>query len=360
MQLVLITVLFFLFTSCNTENKKKETFITLSNNKYAKYFKIDYIDNVPILEVYNYYQGAKNEKITYNLKKLNIPIPVKNIVLLSSTHIGYIEKLNELSAIVGISDNRWIYNSELQKNIAQGKIHEIGYEQNIFYEKLLQIKPDVVFAYSVGKESLPHIKKIESLGIPVIFTAEYLEEHPLGRSEWIKFFSVFFKKEKKADSIFQEIETAYKSIQERSKLITNKPLVLLNYPFNGVWYLPNSKSYFVQLIRDAGGKYIFDTLTEKAIYPMNEEWVIYHAKDADIWLNVGQIQNIEEINFDAYKKIKALKNCKLYNHNLKINNNGANDFWEKSPIEPHCVLEDLWKIFHNPDSNLTYYYYKKL
>ncbi len=360
MQYIIISALILFFTySCFKKKEIKENEIK-NINKYAKNFKIRQTKKNPIIEVYNYYQGAQNEKIIYDLNKININIPIKKIVLLSSTYIGFIEILDELNSIVGISAIEMVYNSKIQEFFKNGKIFEIGYEQNLLYEKIVQIKPDVVFAYAVGKENLPHIKKMESLGIPVLFTAEYLENHPLGRTEWIKFFSVFFNKEKLADSIFQEIEKKYFNILSRKKSVLSKPLVLLNYPYNGTWYIPNNNSYFVQLIKDAGGKYIFESFIEKPIYALDEEFVIYSAKDAEIWLNVGQINSIDEINFDAFKNIKAYRKRKLFNHNLRVNSKGANEFWEKSIIEPHYILEDLWNIFHNPDINFTYHYYKRL
>ncbi len=359
MQNIFFTSLLLIFISCSIKEVENKENLCTTSNSYAKNFKIYYKNQKPIIEVYNYYQGARNEKITYDLNKINITIPVKKIILLSSTYIGFIEKLEELSSIAGISGLKTIYNKKIKELVKNGKIQEIGYEQNLLYETILNIKPDIVFAYSVGKENLPYIKKIESLGIPVIFTAEYLENHPLGRSEWIKFFSVFFNKEKQADSIFKDIEKKYLNVKNKISN-SSKPLILLNYPYNGVWYLPNNHSYFVQLIRDAGGHYIFDSLTEKTIYPMNEEWVIYYAKEVDVWINIGQIISKKEINFDAFKNIKAFKEGRLYNHNLKIDHQGANEFWEKSIVEPYYILEDLWNIFHNPDSNFTYHYYKKL
>lgn len=123
------------------------------------------------------------------------------------------------------------------------------------YEKIVSLKPDIIFAYAIGKKDMPHIDKLRSLGIPVVYTAEYLEPHPLGRAEWIKFFAAFFDKEHLADTIFNKIEQEYLNIKTKASNIKNKPQVLLNTPFEGIWYLPGTSSYMVQLINDAGGKY---------------------------------------------------------------------------------------------------------
>ncbi len=49
----------------------------------------------------------------------------------------------------------------------------------------------------------------------MVINAEYLEKHPLGRAEWIKFVALFFDREKEADSIFNVIENDY--LTQRSR-----------------------------------------------------------------------------------------------------------------------------------------------
>jgi iron complex transport system substrate-binding protein len=206
---------------------------------------------------------------------------------------------------------------------------------------------------------MPHIDKLKSLGIPVVYTAEYLEPHPLGRAEWIKFFATFFDKARLADTIFSKIEQEYLNIKAKSSIKEHKPQILLNTPFEGIWYLPGTSSYIVQLINDAGGKYIFDTLQSKDIYPMNIEWVIHNAQNADVWLNTGLYARKEELQNESFKLIKAYRNNKIFNHIKTTEHNGSSKFWEQGVVEPHIILQDLYNIFHN-DSVALYHYYKKL
>jgi len=349
--------IFIIFYSCQSTNNNIPKEIA-NKNEYAKNFSVTYKNNIPIIKIYNFYQGAKNETLTYDLSQLKIKIPIKRAVILSTTYIGYLELLNEISSIKGVSGSEYIYNANILSKIDKKEIKDIGYEQNINYEALLQTKPDVVFAYAVTKESLPYLKKIQNLGIPVFYTAEYLENHPLGRLEWIKFFAVFYNKQKLADSIFKTITALYNETKQKANSIKNKPLVLLNFPFNGIWYMPGKNSYFIKLIEDAGGKYIFDTLTSKEVYPMTQENVIYHSINADIWLNINNFNKINEIHLNGIENIKAFKTKRLYNNNKQVNSKGANKFWENGAVEPHIILNDLFKIFQNLDSNNTYYYKK--
>lgn len=57
-------------------------------------------------------------------------------------------------------------------------------------ERLITLKPDMVMAYLVAAD-FGQFRKVEELGIPVVINAEYLEPHPLGRAEWIKFMALF-------------------------------------------------------------------------------------------------------------------------------------------------------------------------
>lgn len=350
-------LIIFLFGCQHQDISSNYTNINFDENQYAKHFHIIHHTDSTYLQVINYYQNANNETLSYNLHKFKIPI--KRAVLLSSTYIGFFDALNELSSIVGIAGVDRVYNQKLTKRIKDGTISEVGYDQNILYEKIVSLKPDIIFAYAIGKKDMPHIDKLRSLGIPVVYTAEYLEPHPLGRAEWIKFFAAFFDKEHLADTIFNKIEQEYLNIKTKASNIKNKPQVLLNTPFEGIWYLPGTSSYMVQLINDAGGKYIFDTLQSKDIYSMNIEWVIHHAQNADVWLNTGLYTQKNQLPNESFKVIKAYRNNRIFNH-IKTNEyNGISKFWEQGVIEPHIILQDLHHIFQN-DSAYQYHYYQKL
>lgn len=355
--LFIFGLIIFLIACKHQDDTSNEKNITLSENKYARHFRIIHQTDSTYIQVVNYYQNADNETLSYNLQKFKIPI--KRAILLSSTYIGFFDALNELSTIVGISGVNRVYNPKLTKQIEEGKIFEIGYDQNILYEKILSLKPDIIFAYAIGKKDMPHIDKLKSLGIPVVYTAEYLESHPLGRAEWIKFFAAFFNKEDLADTIFSNIEQDYLSIKSKASNENDKPQVLLNTPFEGIWYLPGISSYIVQLIEDAGGKYIFDTLQSKDIYPMNIEWVIHNAQNADIWINTGLFTQKKQLQNESFKLIKAYRNNQIFNHIKTNEHNGSSKFWEQGVVEPHIILNDLYNIFHN-NSVHQYHYYQQL
>jgi iron complex transport system substrate-binding protein len=44
--------------------------------------------------------------------------------------------------------------------------------------------------------------------------AEYLEESPLGKAEWIKFFGTLFQKENEAQLYFEQVENEYHRLKK--------------------------------------------------------------------------------------------------------------------------------------------------
>lgn len=365
MHYYLIICLSFILYSCNYNNENKVTDKNILSNQCALHFSFDIKDNIIHLKVINPYQGAVNDTFTYKLSNKHckncIHIPVRKVAIFSTTYIGFLKAIDELNSIKAISSSKFIYNRALREQIEKGNVLEIGFENSIDFEKLFTIKPDVVFIYSVGKEAMPYINKIESLGIPVVYVAEFMEESPLGRAEWIKFFSLFYCKEALADSIFNDIKEKYDSIYIIAKDISHKPRVFLNLPYNGIWYLPNGKSYMANLIENAGGDYIYRKNTNEPILKFDFEHVYLDAMTCEIWLNQGVVAKKSDlIRTDIrFANLPSVKSGKLYNYTLKMTQEGGNDFWESGVIYPHLILDDLYHIFID-DTLFSFHYYQKL
>ncbi len=324
------------------------------------------------LTIYNPWQGASNESITYRLvnqlsnRKIEstkncIRVPVQRAVCLSTTHLAFMSSLNCESSIVGVSGGSYVWNSKIRELIQAGSIADVGYEQSLNFELLLSLSPDVVFAYGIGTESMGYLKRIEDLGIPVVVIGEYLENDPLAKAEWLKVFGLFFGKEELAMDVFSKIDSSYNSLKSIASNLQTRPNVFLNLPWNDVWYFPGNDSYMVQLINDAGGNYLLPDLKGNQSYPFSFEAAFVRGASADVWINLGSYGTIEQIitDFPKIKSLPVLKKRQLYNNNLRENVNGGNDFWESGVVNPHLILEDLIGIFH-PElrSRANFHYYK--
>jgi len=350
--------------SCQHADVDDDTTASLSGNLYASGFQIKHNKGDILLTVKNPWQNAENINYEYRLNssgkgKNVIEIPVQRVACMSTTHVSFINQLGHADKIVALSGTNHVYDKKLRIRIENQSVQELGFSENLNLETLIQLKPDVLFAYVISPAELPQLQQLEELGIPVIIVGEYLEQHPLGKMEWIRFFSYFFDEPERGEAFTDKIIASYLDVQQQSKFYDNEPTVMLNVPWQGVWWTPGSDSYMAQFIRDAGGKYLFQDMKGNESQAVDMETVYQRAKDVDIWLNPGSVKTRKQV-FDSDNRVKYFENfdlIRIYNNNRRVGDN-SNDFFESGVVRPDLILKDLSYIFHaensHPDS-LTYY-----
>ena len=86
------------------------------------------------------------------------------------------------------------------------------------------------------------------------------------------------------------------------------------------------------------------------------------AMKADFWLNLGQMNSVEEVCAVAprFAKVDAVRFSRLYNNTKRTNESRGSDFWESGAVRPDLILQDLVKILHHEAKTEELYYYKKL
>jgi len=344
--------------------------------QYAKGFALHKTDSCQILTVSNPWQGAEGIVYKYlfvdSLNNIGAPnednveffrTPLRRIVCLSTTHIAFIDRLQKTSNIVGVSGSSFVNSASLLDRIKSGDVKDVGYDQNLNYELIVSLKPDAVLCYGVGAESVGYLLKLKELGIKLIFIGDYLEENPLGKAEWIKAFGAMFNHNEEANSIFKSIEINYANAKLLTKGIESKPKVFLNLPWKDSWFFPGGSNYFVKLIEDAGGDYMFKNLEGSKSYTISFEKAFEAGMNADIWLNPGASYSKLDIKQND-ERLLSLNPCNIgqvFNNNLRSTPTGGNDFWESGVVNPDLVLKDLIYIFHpNLLPNHKFYYYRKI
>src|SRR5690606_13605453 len=133
-----------------------------------------------------------------------VEIPVKRIVVTSTTHIPSLEMLDETDALVGFPSLDFISSEKTRERISQGTVRELGQNENLNTEIVLDLSPEAVIGFAMDGNN-PTFATLQKGGIPVFYNADWTENTPLGKAEWIKFFGAFFNKDKEADSLFEEI-----------------------------------------------------------------------------------------------------------------------------------------------------------
>ncbi len=375
---ILISILVLCcFCSCLTDPKKKPA--TKSGEQKlaieATGFTIQNFGTFQKLIVIDPWQKSNNTQFDYYLVERGKPVPaeikdqqilytpLQNVICLSTTHIGFLDALGEIPSLRGISGSAYISNNEVRQGIAETRIREVGYDRGLNYEMIVQLKPDVVFAYGVGSEINTQINKLHDLGIPVVLVGEYLEQSPLAKAEWIKFFGAFYDKEDQANAQYEKIKSQYDKIRASVANVAVRPTVLTGLPFKDTWWIAGGQSNLAVLISDAGGKFLWSDNLSKEAFPVSLEEVFLKAAKADFWINCGSVNNMEGLlAFDPrFSDLPSVKKMQVYNNNLRSTPAGGNDYWESGVMHPDLILSDLVQLFH-PDmlTGRELYYYRKV
>lgn len=346
-----------------------------SYTKYASGFEVDDYGTFRMLHVFDPWQSSKGVTFSYVLAKNRdfvpdslghltfIQTPVSRVVTLSTTHVAMIDQLGKGASIKGVSGTGFIYNSSLRNRIEDGDVKEVGYDQGLNYEAIVGLQPDVLFMYGVDGSVMATSQKLAELRVPVVFCGDYLEPHPLGKAEWIRFLSLFYDLEEHADRFFSEIDSVYNSYKSLTNAIQNRPLVLTGLPWKDTWYMAGGESFAARLIRDAGGDYLWADNHSTQAVPLDLESVYARAIKAQIWINPGAATSLNELqNFDQrFTELEVIQNKMIFNNNKRLNLSGGNDYWESGTVRPDLVLADLIQVFH-PDllADHHLFYYRQL
>lgn len=327
---------------------------------YAKGFTVTSYENSKLVEVTKPFPNAPSG-IKYLLvnRGSEIPehdpdtrviiIPITRIVCTSTSHIPLLDYLNETDALVGFPTTDYISSEKMRKRIDGGFVTELGVDKSMNIERLAVLKPDLVMGYSVSGD-LGQFKKMEELNIPVVVNGEYLEEHPLGRAEWIKFMALFFNKEGMADSVFSEIERNYNQTKNLVVNATYKPTVMSGVVYGDTWFLPGGKNYAAQLLKDAGCSYLWEGNPSTGFLELSFESVYEKAHDADFWIGVASFNSLNELaEADIrYTRFKPYRLGNVFTYDTQKGKKGGSLFLELGYLRPDLILKDVVKISH-PD-----------
>lgn len=326
-----------------------------------------------LIEVYNPWQGADSVVTRLLIERDGADVSpdfdgqvikgdAKRIVTLSSTHIAMLDAVGAVSSVVGVSGLDYIMNPDIQ--VRRNEVSDIGYEGNINTELLVALNPDIVLLYGVnGASSIEG--KLKELGIPYMYVGDYVENSPLGKAEWMVALSEIIGQRAEGEKAFAGIPERYNELKNKvADSVLDAPSVMFNTPYGDSWFMPSTESYMVRLVKDAGGDYIYKKNMGNASLPIDLEEAYQLTSDADMWLNVGTVNSLDELKLvcPKFTDTRCFRNGDVYNNNFRTNSSGGNDFFESAIVHPDVVLSDLIKIFHPgllSDTTLTYYHILK-
>lgn len=267
--------------------------------------------------------------------------PVERAVVYSSVHGSLIDELGAIGVVAGVADAQYFNMPQIQGFIAAGEVVDVGNSMSPLVERIVAIQPDAIILSPFQNAGYG---AIESLGVPIIECADYMEATPLGRAEWVKFFGLLLGCEQMADSIFSASAAAYNELKLLVAEVAVRPMVLTEMLFSGVWYVPAGSSYMATMLTDAGARYPWSDTTGSGSLSLDAAQVLDRAGEADIWL----IKPMAELTYgslggenELYTHFKAYREQQVY----QCVTTGST-YFQDFPFHPEALLREYVALFH--------------
>ncbi|MDE5647707.1 MAG: ABC transporter substrate-binding protein [Muribaculaceae bacterium] len=283
--------------------------------------------------------------------------PLSRSLVTTSMHLSLLSEFGAEKSVAGVTDAEYIYLDYVRDGIKNGDIVDCGVTTAPTIERVISISSDGIMISPF--ESGGDYGKLVKLGIPIIYTADYMEPEPLGRAEWMRYYGMLFGKEALADSMFSAISAEFIDVAQRTsealKGDSHRPIVLFDLPYQGVWYVNCARSINTTYVDMAGGDSPFGYIDGKteALAP---EKVVMEAGDADVWLirynNSGDLTRKSMLRDNPMvAQFKAFKEGNVY-----VANTGEVRYFEESPFHPERLLGDIAEILHPTGDHVLRYF----
>ncbi|WP_290090962.1 ABC transporter substrate-binding protein [uncultured Duncaniella sp.] len=369
-----ILFLALIMVACGNRQENINEFVSdVYTPVYARGFSISGAEGKcsTLLTVSNPWQGADSVVVSLFISRDGEPVPdgfegqvidgdAARVITMSSTQIAMLDAIGESRKVVGVSGLGFISSPGIRSR--RDSIGDVGYDSNFNYELIMSLDPDIVLLYGVNGAS-PVESKLRELDIPFIYIGDYLESSPLGKAEWMVALAEIVGRRDDGEKRFKEIAQSYNSLKELvSNAVEDVPKVMLNAPYGDTWFMPAEDNYSVQLIRDAGGEYIYGRNRSGISVPIDIEEAYMLCSDADIWLNPGSAGTLAELAVACPKftDTDCFRSGHIFNNTRRSTSGGGNDYYESGVVNPDMVLRDLVKIFHPGLVHEEFVYHKQL
>lgn len=285
-----------------------------------------------------------------------IRTPLRRSMIFTTVHCAMLQSLGRQDCIAGVADLKYIKIPWVHQQVAEGRVIDVGEGMSPVIEKIIDSHPDAILLSPF--ENSGGYGKLEEIDIPLVECAEYMEQSPLARAEWIRFYGMLFDCEQRADSLFHVVDSSYNALRTLASRAATSPSVLVDKVTGSVWYVPGGKSTIGRMIADANGRYPWAADEHSGSVSLPFEMVLEKAGDADVWL--FRYSGEHDITYQellgehhGYSQFEAYRRQQAYGCNVE-----RSLFYEESPFRPDWLLTDFIQMLHpgllNTDS-LRYY-----
>lgn len=354
---LLFPLLLLLLIGCKKETPTTSDFIS-NQVEFAQNFELYQYEDYKIVRIKNvspestlqetYVLHKKEVQLPDSLKHyISVVVPIQRMVVTSTTHIPSLEMLGVEDALVGFPGLDYISSEKVRSLIDAGKIKEVGRNERINTELVLDLDPEVLVSYTINQTS-EILDNLKNAGVKVLLNGDWNEKHALGKAEWIKFFGALFDKDENAKEVFDTIKSDYEQAKALAQKANLKPSVITGNIYEDVWYLPKGDSWSAEFLADANMNYFWSATSGTGSLALSFEEVFDTAHNTDFWIGAGSYASLDEIVAanPHYKEFKAFKEGNVYTYSAKKGAKGGVLYFELAPNRPDLVLKDIIKIAH--------------
>lgn len=288
-----------------------------------------------------------------------VRVPLQRSVIFTSVHAALLEQLGAAKQVAGVADSKYMTVNYVSEGLKNGRITDCGDGMNPMVEKIIDAHADAVLLSPF--ENSGGYGQLEDIRIPLIECAEYMENSPLARAEWMRFYGRLYGCEVKADSLFAVVDRNYHALCKLAQGQDSHtlPSVLMDKQTGSVWYVPGGRSTIGQMLKDAFCSYPFAADEHSGSLPLPFETILEKAGASDIWLfrydsDVAITMPKLLSEQQGYAQLNSVKNGNVYGCNVQTSR-----FYEETPFRPDLLLQDFIHILH-PDipnmPSLRYYH----
>ena len=288
-----------------------------------------------------------------------VRVPLQRSVVFTSVHAALLQQLGASRQVAGVADLKYMKVPYVREGVARGTIEDCGDGMSPVIEKIIDAEADAILLSPF--ENSGGYGRLEDINIPLIECAEYMEQSPLARAEWIRFYGLLYGRQRQADSIFAIVDSNYGLLKKVATTSRINPTVLMDKQTGSVWYVPGGRSTIGRMLQDARCNYPYAADEHSGSLALPFESVLEKCGEADVWLfryDSSQPMTRTRLMTEqpGYQQLRPVKTGRLYGCNVM-----TSMFYEESPFRPDYLLQDFIQILHPDIPNLLpLRYYQKV
>ena len=345
--------------SCTEKKAVRDSII--SETRYASLLKMQSLDNGmtlcrianpwkadEALAQYLLIQGTDSKIEGEELAKIEsqygrctvVGTPLRRMALTSSCHGYLLVQLGALDDVAVFCDAEYVEYASTKEKISNGQIINGGSSLSPNIETLLSQQCDAMWISPFENATS---NNIAALPLTIIHCADYMENSPLGRAEWMRFYGRLVSKGTEADSLFNVVEVRYNAIKEKTQE-RDSITIFAELPYQATWYVPGGKSTMGIMYGDAGYRYVWADDDHPGSLALSAEIVLEKAQRADYWVVKYMAEEDYELEDllsqnDIYRQFKASQTGNVFGCNTN-----PSDFYDVMPFRPDSLLHELQNL----------------